>query len=724
MLGDGVYRALRRFVEPRAKLARMMFELAAHLLVAGFKLVGPGRRRRLEQSARRVRAFAQLRGEALAGCGQTVVEGASLHDHRLVHAIGGLGETRHKTVAMAHDRFIQARAARVDALGEAFGARSELARQRLRGLRQAPQNVIAMRQDRFGRARAARVDEAGERFAARSEFARQRIAGLREAPQNVIAMREDRLARARAAGADEAGERFAARSELARQRFRGSRQASQNVIAMRKDRFGRARAAGVDEADERSAARFELAGQRVAGLRQALRHIIAMREDRLGGAQPAVVDAVDDVLAARAEIGGQRLAAYFDAFVNLRDAIEQRIGALVARLGQPRSHFRSEGRQRLAHLPALVGDAPDRLGAGALQRRGHLFGGCVERGDDLAADVGDALVQAIGNAVQIGGDALVSAGYGGAHAPAIGDDGLALIGHFSDQRANAPLVLRIGALQGRHFGAHKILEFRGARQRPFDAVAHRGHFAAYRLRKRHHLVGRQRLGLGQPHRDLSHRARRGAQFLRAARKEGEREQEQRRTDRGQAGQADFRPQPEVASGQRAWILGAVMGRKIDDAQGQPGERGDESEDEGRAARRARLHGLQDLPDRRPVVVGRRGGRRQDRLDFGRFRGRRLRQRLERRGWLQGGGRGRRRRRLMVERGAWQGRRLGRRGRRRSARQRPGSVDERVLVRQVQGVFNRRHCRRERVLSLVLCRHCVRLTLLLSMSTHCLSRRRR
>ena len=212
----------------------------------------------------------------------------------------------------------------------------------------------------------------------------------------------------------------------------------------------------------------------------------------------------------------------------------------------------------------------------------------------------------------------------------------------------------------------------------------------------------------------------------AARQKRQREQEQRRTDRGEAGEPDFRPQPEVARRQGALALAGVMGGVIDDAKRQPGERGDERDDEGRTAWRARLQGLQDLADRGAVVVGRRAAGRQNRLGFGRFGGGRLRQRLQGRRRLQGGGRRRRRlrlerrggqrrgfggrgRRFGVESGGGQRRRLGGRNRRRRGGKRARRIDKAIVMRQVQGVFDRRHRRRKRILSLVLSRHRVRLT---------------
>ena len=134
----------------------------------------------------------------------------------------------------------------------------------------------------------------------------------------------------------------------------------------------------------------------------------------------------------------------------------------------------------------------------------------------------------------------------GAHAAAVGDDRLALVGHFGDQRANAAFVVGIGALERRDLGTHERLQFGGASQRPLDAVAHRGDFPADRLGQRGDLLARHRFRLREPQRDLGDRARRDAQFLQPARQGGEAEEEDRRSERGQGEQYRLRPDTVIA----------------------------------------------------------------------------------------------------------------------------------------------------------------------------------
>ena len=83
------------------------------------------------------------------------------------------------------------------------------------------------------------------------------------------------------------------------------------------------------------------------------------------------------------------------------------------------------------------------------------------------------------------------------------DDRFPLIGHLGDERADLALVVGIGALERGNFGLDPGFEFGGARQRPFDAVAHRGEFAADRLRQGRDVLAGDRLRLDQAHRDFA-----------------------------------------------------------------------------------------------------------------------------------------------------------------------------------------------------------------------------
>ena len=234
-------------------------------------------------------------------------------------------------------------------------------------------------------------------------------------------------------------------------------------------------------------------------------------------------------------------------------------------------------------------------------------------GGDALADVGNAFAEALGDIFEIGGDPLMRIAYDGAHAAAVGDDGLALVGHFGDQRANAAFVVGIGALERRDLGTDEGLQLGGAGQRPLDAVAHRGDFPADRLRQRGDLLARHGFGLRQPQRDLSDRARRDAQFLQPARQGGEAEEEDHRSERRQDEQDRLRPQYIIARRREIHSRRGIARNRVGHAEPQPDDRGDGGRHERRPARTARLQRLNDRADRGTIVIGRRSLRAESRF---------------------------------------------------------------------------------------------------------------
>src|ERR1700722_373053 len=212
-------------------------------------------------------------------------------------------------------------------------------------------------------------------------------------------MSENRIGSARPAGIHQVDERLIARTKLVCYRLAGLREARNDPFAMREDGGGSPSAAGIQKIDELFVTRPKVVRRRLARLRQSRDNPFAMSKDRFGGACAGLVDAVDEVLAAGAEIGSERLSADLQAFVDLGDAVEQRIGALVARFDKALGYIRTESVQRLAHLRALLGDAPDRLGAGAVKRCRNVFRRRVERRHDVAAGIGEALVKPVRNGV-------------------------------------------------------------------------------------------------------------------------------------------------------------------------------------------------------------------------------------------------------------------------------------------------------------------------------------
>ena len=131
------------------------------------------------------------------------------------------------------------------------------------------------------------------------------------------------------------------------------------------------------------------------------------------------------------------------------------------------------------------------------------------------------------------------AGNGVAHLFGLADQGLALIGQFAEQIADAHFVVVIGALERGDFVVHQRFQLGGAGQRALDAVAHGGDFAADGLADRDDRLARGGLRLGQAHGDFRHGFGDQAHVLRAAEHVGDHVEEDHRHDDG-AGDADQR----------------------------------------------------------------------------------------------------------------------------------------------------------------------------------------
>ncbi len=468
-------------------------------------------------------------------------------------------------------------------------------------------------------------------------------------------------------------------------------------------------------------ARSELRGRRFAGGGELLRDVagrfgelrrdgVALRPNALHRHRRTGVEAHDQLVVAAREVADHRLADGAEALIHFADAGDDFLGALGADFREARRDVGSERVQGLVHLRALGGDFLDARRSGAIDRGGDIVRRDVERAGDALADIGKAFAEPFGNALEVGGDALMGVADDGTHPAAAGDDRLALVGHFGDQRANAALIVGIGALQRRNLGAHQRLELGGARKGALDAVAHRSDLAADGLGQRRDLLAGDGLRLGETQGDLRDRAGRDPEFLEPARERRETEQEERRPERGEGEQHRLRAQRIVARGREVPSRRAQPNDFVAKAQPEPEDRRRGGGEEGRVARAARLHGLQNGADRRAVVIGRRR--------LGAETGARLFRRCARparEGRRLGSLRRRRRQRRRLGRQARRrdeqrlaGRRGGRVGsrRRRRRRGRRGPV---VVGGEVQSVLDRRHRRGNRVLSRLLLRHLSALT---------------
>ena len=225
-----------------------------------------------------------------------------------------------------------------------------------------------------------------------------------------------------------------------------------------------------------------------------------LRRSGAAGVQPG-----SELLAARAEIGGERFAGRAQLLIDAGDAVDQVIRRLFTRTREPSADVDAQSGKIFVHVRRLAGDEFGGLCAGALERDNDLLGRRPQRGDDALPGVGDTLAEAIGNSFKICGNALMGAGDGGADTPAVGDYGFALIGHFGDEAAHPPLVVRVGALKRRNLGTHQRFQFGGARKGPFDAIAKRRNLATNGLRERENLFGGQCFRLGEAHGDMRQR---------------------------------------------------------------------------------------------------------------------------------------------------------------------------------------------------------------------------
>ena len=295
--------------------------------------------------------------------------------------------------------------------------------------------------------------------------------------------------------------------------------------------LGREPVAGlVDLADEIAAAQFEFQQQRVAGILQGV-------VDLLG----AVGNAVDDGRRALLEFAGDAVDALVQHLVDAVGEIDELVmdvaGLEIEAGGQPLAGVEHGA----GGLGAGFLEAVEQVAAALAERQDHVVAGMAER----AGDVGAALFQRAGDAfrdfIDARGDRVrdqrdvvaqvdLHAGDGAANLLGLADQIVALMGDVLQQRADAHFVVGIGALERGDFVGDQRFEFAGARDRAFDAVAHRRDLAADRLADGHHRVGGRAFGLGEADRDLRHRLRDHPHFLAAPGEAGEEIEQQHRRE--------------------------------------------------------------------------------------------------------------------------------------------------------------------------------------------------
>ena len=314
-----------------------------------------------------------------------------------------------------------------------------------------------------------------------------------------------------------------------------------------------------------------------AGLRQRARDLDRALAQRPGKEFPGALEGGGHVLGLALEGGRKPQSGFLDAALDRL----ARTGKLPDQLGAAHRH---------------IGDDPlARLGEGGADQHAAL----VEGGRDALAGGRHGVDDAPSGRFQLGREILVRARDSCTHAVRIRDDRLALCDELVDKRADADLVIGIGALERRDLAAHQRLELARPRERPFDAVAHRGDLAPDRLRHRCNGIGRIRLGLCEPDSNLAEGAREELHLLRAHGEHcGDVEQDHRTEEGNHPDQHLNRRQ----TGEEGFVTALDPCRDEGRNSAEPDRRGKRRKDVG-AARGASLQGLEQDADVAAIVVG-------------------------------------------------------------------------------------------------------------------------
>ena len=404
---------------------------------------------------------------------------------------------------------------------------------------------------------------------------------------------------------------FGLADDLRHQRVDGDVERFAGLVAAGQD-LGREAIAGiVDLADEIAAAQFEFQQERVAGILQGV-------VDLFG----TVGNAVDDGGGALLEFAGDAVDALVQHLVDAVGEIDELVMHVTGLEIEAGGEALAGVEHRAGGLGAGFLEAVEQVAAALAERQDHVVAGMAQRAGDVGATLFERTGDALGDFVDAGCDGVrdqrdvvaqvdLHAGNGAANLFGLADQIVALMGDVLQQRADAHFVVAIGALQRCDFVGNEGFEFAGARDRAFDAVAHRRDFTADRLADGDHGVAGGAFGLGKANRNLRHRLRDHAQFLAAPGKGGEEIQQQHR-----------REEHRHKSGQRQHAAAALADRGLQRGQEGEGQQGgadqpdhgeQRCERKGTAGRAALLDGLQDLPDGFAVVIGGASGRGRARL---------------------------------------------------------------------------------------------------------------
>ncbi|GJD62862.1 hypothetical protein MPEAHAMD_3021 [Methylobacterium frigidaeris] len=430
------------------------------------------------------RALGHQGGDALSGLVQAALQAAAMADQHLLDAPDRLLETGGK-VGPAH----------AEGLGGVLDQGREIVAHPRGAVAEGGDDAVAgAGEPGLGRRRPG-LDRRRDAVAGLLDLLAQRDAAVRDMGRDGASGGGEALGDGRACLGEPLGEVAAAGEEALLQPLRRALEGVADLGALAVEGLDHLGAGLRQGAGDGAGILGERAGEEAAGALERLRDL-----DR-----PALERAAQRV-ADGAEIGLHPLAGG-------DEALHQVVAAARHRLDHPVAGGCQGGRNRLA---AIADRRRDRLAAGA------------ERGGDPLAGTVDGRDDALGGGVELLGQVLVRALDRAAHPLGIGDDRLALRHQLLDEGADADLVVRIGALQGRDLAAHQGLELAGAGERPLDAVADRRDLAADRLRHGQDRVGGEPLGLGEPDRHLADRASDVTHLLGAHRQHGGDEEQHNR----------------------------------------------------------------------------------------------------------------------------------------------------------------------------------------------------
>ncbi len=325
--------------------------------------------------------------------------------------------------------------------------------------------------------------------------------------------------------------------DLGDQRIDGGVQRFAGLVAAGHDVIGQPVAGFVDLADEVAAAQLEFEQERVARILQVVVDLLGPLGDAVDDDGRALLELADDAV--------DPLVQHFvDAVGQIREFVMHVTGLEVEAGGQAFAGVEHRARglgagflEAIEQLAAALAEREDHVVAGIAERAGDVGAALFQRARDALCDLVDAGGDGVGNQRDIVAQVDLHAGNGAADLFGLSDQVVALMGDILQQRADAHLVVGIGAFERGDFVGDQGLEFARARNGAFDAIAHGGDLAADRLADRDHRVGGRAFRLGKADCDLGHGLGDDAEFLAAPGDAGHEveQQDRRKEQRGKTG---------------------------------------------------------------------------------------------------------------------------------------------------------------------------------------------